>query len=143
MAGTRTAAEWAHHSRDPSYLYGGSLQAATDTTTRISADPGRHPPLSQTETDFLHASDRAQRRTVRRRRRLIALLTVLVLGLATATALAVRASQQAVHGDQAAEQERAAEALPPAGGERGGPRWAGQDPGHLPRPDMAGSRCPP
>jgi WD40 repeat protein len=89
-----TAAEWAHHSRDPSYLYGGSLlQAATDTTTRIGADPARHP-LSQTETDFLHASDRAQHRTVRRRRRLIALLTALVLGLATATALAVRASQQ-------------------------------------------------
>ncbi|HSS90564.1 MAG TPA: hypothetical protein VLL69_14690 [Streptosporangiaceae bacterium] len=89
-----TAAEWAHHSRDPSYLYGGSLlQAATDTTTRIGADHARHP-LSQTETDFLHASDRAHHRTVRRRRRLIALLTALVLGLATATALAVRASQQ-------------------------------------------------
>ena len=89
-----TAAEWERHSRDPSYLYGGSLlQAATDTTTRIGADPARHP-LSQTETDFLHASDRAHHRTVRRRRRLIALLTALVLGLATATALAVRASQQ-------------------------------------------------
>jgi Novel STAND NTPase 1/WD domain, G-beta repeat len=90
-----TAAEWAHHSRDPSYLYGGTLlQTATDTAARIGADPARHPPLSQTETDFLHASDRAHRRTVRRRRRLIALLTVLVLGFATATALAVRASQQ-------------------------------------------------
>jgi transcriptional regulator with XRE-family HTH domain len=89
-----TAAEWAHHSRDPSYLYGGSLlQAATDTTSRIGADPARHP-LSQTETDFLHASDRAQHRTVRRRHRLIALLTALVLGLATATATAVRASHQ-------------------------------------------------
>jgi transcriptional regulator with XRE-family HTH domain len=90
-----TAAEWAHHSRDPSYLYGGTLlQTATDTAARIGADPARHPPLSQTETDFLHASDRAHRRTVRRRHRLIALLTVLVLGFATATALAVRASQQ-------------------------------------------------
>jgi len=89
-----TAAEWERHSRDPSYLYGGSLlQAATDTTTRIGADPARHP-LSQTETDFLHASDRAHHRTVLRRRRLIALLTALALGLATATALAVRASQQ-------------------------------------------------
>ena len=89
-----SAAEWERHSRDPSYLYGGSLlQAATDTTTRIGTEPARHP-LSQTETDFLHASDRAHHRTVRRRRRLIALLTALVLGLATATALAVRASQQ-------------------------------------------------
>jgi WD40 repeat protein len=90
-----TAAEWARHSRDRSYLYGGSLlAAATDAAARIGADPARHPPLSQTETDFLHASDRAHRRTVRRRRGLIALLTALVLGLATATALAVRASQQ-------------------------------------------------
>src|SRR5215470_13461979 len=90
-----TAAEWAHQSRDASYLYGGSLlQAATDTAARIGADPGRHPPLSQTERDFLHASDRAHRRTVRRRRRLIALLTALVLGFAAATVLAIRASQQ-------------------------------------------------
>jgi len=90
-----TAAEWACHSRDRSYLYGGSLlAAATDTAARIGADPARYPPLSQTEQDFLHASDRARRRGLRRRRRLIALLTALVLGLATATVLAVRASQQ-------------------------------------------------
>jgi transcriptional regulator with XRE-family HTH domain len=89
-----TAAEWARHSRDPSYLYGGSLlQAATDTTARTGAGPAR-PPLSPTETDFLHASNRAYHRTVRRRHRLIALLTALVLGLATATATAVRASHQ-------------------------------------------------
>ena len=63
-----TAAEWARHSRDPSYLYSGSLlQAATDAAARIGADPARHPPLSQTERDFLHASDRAHRRRVRRR----------------------------------------------------------------------------
>jgi len=90
-----TAAEWAHQSRDPSYLYGGSLlAAASDTAARIGADPGRHPPLSQTERDFLHASDRAHHRTVRRRRRLIALLTALVLGFAAVTVLAVHASQQ-------------------------------------------------
>src|SRR4029079_4688258 len=52
-----TAAEWAHQSRDPSYLYGGSLlAAASDTAARIGADPGRHPPLSQTERDFPHAA---------------------------------------------------------------------------------------
>ena len=68
-----TAAEWARHSRDPSYLYGGSLlQAATDTAARIGADPARHPPLSQTERDFLHASDRAHQRRVRRRQASIA-----------------------------------------------------------------------
>jgi WD40 repeat protein/transcriptional regulator with XRE-family HTH domain len=90
-----TAAEWARHSRDRSYLYAGTLlAAATDAAARIGADPARHPPLSQTDTDFLHASDSAHRRTVRRRRGLIALLTALVLGLSTATVLAVRASQQ-------------------------------------------------
>jgi hypothetical protein len=39
-----TAAEWARHSRDPSYLYSGSLlQAAIGTAARIGADPARHP----------------------------------------------------------------------------------------------------
>src|SRR5262245_56900175 len=90
-----TAAEWSRHSRDPSYLYAGSLlQAATDTVARIAADTARYPPLGQTERDFLHTSDRAHRRTVRRRRGLIAVLTALVLGLAAATAVAVRAERQ-------------------------------------------------
>src|SRR5215472_10470749 len=90
-----TAAEWARHFRDPSYLYAGSLlQAATDTAARIAADTARYPPLGQTERAFLHASDRAHRRTVRRRRGLIAVLTALVLGLAAATAVAVRAERQ-------------------------------------------------
>jgi hypothetical protein len=68
-----SAAEWARHSRDPSYLYSGSLlQAATGTATRIDTDPARHPPLSQTERDFLHASSHDHRRTVRRRQAVIA-----------------------------------------------------------------------
>jgi transcriptional regulator with XRE-family HTH domain len=93
-----TADEWASHSRDPSYFYAGTLlQAATDTAARIGADPARHPPLSHTEIDFLHASDRARRRRTRRRRGLIAALTALVLGLAAATAVAVRAERQVAH----------------------------------------------
>ena len=64
------AAEWARHSWDPSYLYRGTLlQAATDAVARIGADPTWNPPLSQTERDFLHASNRARRRTARRRHR--------------------------------------------------------------------------
>jgi WD40 repeat protein/transcriptional regulator with XRE-family HTH domain len=93
-----TAAEWARHSRDPSYLYAGTLlQAATDIAARIGTDPARHPPLGQTERDFLYASGRAQRHRARRRQALVALLTVLVLGLAAATVVAIRASQQAAH----------------------------------------------
>ena len=93
-----TAADWEHHSRDPAYLYTGSLlQAATDTAARIGADPARHPPLSQTETDFLHASNRAHQRSVHRRQGLIALLTALLLGFAAATVLAIHAGQQVSH----------------------------------------------
>jgi hypothetical protein len=90
-----TAGEWAHHSRDRSYLYSGSLlQAATGTTIRIGADPARHPPLSQTERDFLDASSHAHRRTVRRQQGLAALLAALVISLTATTVLAVRAGQQ-------------------------------------------------
>jgi WD40 repeat protein/transcriptional regulator with XRE-family HTH domain len=86
-----TATEWDHHHRDPSYLYTGTLlQAATSAATRITADPTRHPPLSPTETDFLHASDHTHQRTVRRRQAVIAGLLALTL-IATATAvIAVR-----------------------------------------------------
>ena len=91
-----TAAEWARHARDPSYLYSGSLlQGAADTAARIGTDPSRHPPLSQTERDFLHASGRAQRRRARRRQALIAVLAAMVLGLASVAALAIGASRQA------------------------------------------------
>ena len=90
-----TAADWERHSRDPSYLYSGSLlQAAGETAARVGADPARHPPLSQTERDFLSASGRAHQRGVRRRQALLAFLMVLVIGLASATVLVVRASQQ-------------------------------------------------
>src|SRR5215470_6328434 len=90
------AAEWVRQSRDPSYLYGGSLlQAATDTTVRIGADPARHPPLSPTERDFLHASGRAHQRVVRRRQAFTAFLVALVVGFASAAVIAVRASGQA------------------------------------------------
>ena len=93
-----TAAEWARHSRDPSYLYSGTLlQAAVGTAARIGADPARHPPLSQAERDFLHTSDHAHRRRARRRQGLIALLAVLVIGFASATVVAVRAGQQTTH----------------------------------------------
>jgi WD40 repeat protein/DNA-binding XRE family transcriptional regulator len=93
-----TAAEWARHSRDRSYLYTGTLlAAATGTATRIGADSARHPPLSQTERDFLRASNHAHRRTVRRRQGFIALLMALVIGLASVAAFAFLARQDAVH----------------------------------------------
>jgi WD40 repeat protein len=91
------AAEWTRNSHDRSYLYTGSLlAAASDTATRISADPARHPPLSQTERDFLHTSNRAHRRSVHRRERFIAFLMALVLGLTSVAILAFLAQQNAV-----------------------------------------------
>ena len=91
-----TAAEWARHSRDRSYLYTGSLlAAASDTAARIGADPSRHPPLSQTERDFLHASSHAHQRTARRQQGIAALLAALVISLTATTVLAVRAGRQA------------------------------------------------
>ena len=86
-----TAAEWVRHSRDPSYLYSGSLlQAATGTATRISADRARHPPLSQAEQDFLRASDRAHRRKARGLQAVIAGLVALTLIAITTAGIAVR-----------------------------------------------------
>ena len=89
------AAEWARRSRDPSYLYSGSLlEDAAATAARISADPVRYPPLSQTERDFIGASERVRHRRVRRRQGIIAFLMVLVVGLASAAFLAARANQE-------------------------------------------------
>jgi WD40 repeat protein/DNA-binding XRE family transcriptional regulator len=103
-----TAAEWAGHSRDPSYLYGGSLlQAATDTAVRIGADPARHPPLSQTERDFLAASSRAHRRTVRRRQAVIAGLLALTVAAVTAAGIAVRNADTATRNAASAERQHA------------------------------------
>ncbi len=89
------AAEWIRNSRDPTYLYTGSLlAAATETAARISADPARYPPLSQAEQDFLDASSGARRRRARRRQSLIAFLMALVIGFALLAVAALHASQQ-------------------------------------------------
>src|SRR5262245_7144512 len=93
-----TAADWARHAPDRSYLYTGSLLAvATGTAARAGADPARHPPLSQTERDFLHASERAHRRRARRRQAFTAFLAAMVIGLASLAVLAFLARQDAVH----------------------------------------------
>ena len=103
-----TAAEWARQSRDRSYLYSGTLlAAATGTAARIGADPARHPPLSPTERDFLHASSHAHHRAIRRRQGFIALLMALVVGLASVAAFAFLARQDAVHNAASARHQHA------------------------------------
>jgi hypothetical protein len=64
---------------------------------RIGADPARHPPLSQSEEDFLHASDRAHRRGLRQRQSFTAFLMVLVVGFAAVAVVAFRANQATAH----------------------------------------------
>ena len=83
-----TAAEWEGEEWDSSYLYSGILlQTATETAAR---DPAHYPPLSRVERDFLHASNRARRRTEHRRRAVIAGLLALTLAALTAAGMAVR-----------------------------------------------------
>jgi WD40 repeat protein len=92
------AAEWTRHSRDPSYLYTGSLlETATDTATRIAADPARYPPLSAVERDFLQSSELVRRRRVRLRRTFTTSLIALVVCFAAAAVWALRASHNAAH----------------------------------------------
>ena len=96
-----TATDWDRSSRDPSYLYSGSLlEAATETADRISADPACNAALSQTERDFLHASDSVHRRTARRRQAVIG-------GLLAPTLTALTAAGIAVHNATNATREHA------------------------------------
>jgi WD40 repeat protein len=101
------AAEWTRHSRDPSYLYSGSLlETADHTATRIAADPARYPALSDSEVEFLRASDGARRRRVARRRTFIAALMVLTLCFGSAAAFALRASRNATQQRDLAARQR-------------------------------------
>jgi WD40 repeat protein len=93
-----TAAEWARRSRDPSYLYRGSLlQDAAVTVGRIAASPARHLPLNEAERGFIQASNRAHRRRRQAGRALVAALGVLAIAFATAAAVAVHASRDAIY----------------------------------------------
>ncbi len=103
------AAEWEGHSRDPSYLYSGSLlEDAAATAAKASADPVRYPPLRQAERDFISAGERARHRRVRRRQGIIAFLLVLVVGFASAAFLAIRNSQETASERNAAISEQLA-----------------------------------
>ena len=116
------AADWERSSRDRSYLYSGSLlQAAAETAARIRADPFRHPALTESERDFLHAADRIRLRAARRRQSLIAFLAALVIGLGTVAAVAVnaqhyaaRARDSAVSGQLIAQSASSATGTDPA-----------------------------
>ncbi len=89
-------AEWTRSSRNPSYLYGGTvLEAATAMAARAEADPASVPPPSREERDFLDLSIRAERRKARRRQGIIALLTAAAVVLTVAAVLAEAARAEA------------------------------------------------
>jgi WD40 repeat protein len=93
------AAEWRSHSRDPAYLFGGTvLETATAVAARSAADPARYPPLTRGEQAFLGASGRARRRRAQRRQAVVAALTVLAVALAVVAVAAVRQRDAAVSG---------------------------------------------
>lgn len=93
---TRTALQaaargWKTHGCDPAHLYTGSvLETATMMSARTVADPDRHPPLSELEHAFLAASVRVSKRRDLQRRFATAILVVLVIGLAVASAVAIQ-----------------------------------------------------
>jgi WD40 repeat protein len=107
------AAEWVRRSRDPSYLYRGTvLQTAAEMAEKIAADPARRLPLTQDERDFLRAGDGARRRTARWRRTAIAGLAVLtVAALAIAVIAVLNAATAAQLHATALSRELAAESL--------------------------------
>src|SRR6266516_4330141 len=102
-----TAAEWSTNSGDRSYLYTGSLlDAALGAASRISADPGHHPPLGKTEREFLLASERARRRVSLIRRSAVVSLIVLLAAALAATAVAAAQAGTAIRQRNLAARQR-------------------------------------
>ena len=112
---------WHSHEADASYLYRGAQLAGVQEAAAIwSSDPGRYPPLTVQQRDFLAASEHAQTRQARRRRAAMITLAILLIvsvasagvaGLAahaqrTAARTAVLQASQALSGELAAESEQ-------------------------------------
>jgi len=82
---------WDINRRDPSYLYRPGRLATIDVaTTRWQEAPTRYPPLPAVSRAFLRAAHHAARRSIRRRRGVIA-------GLAALTVIAISAAGIAVN----------------------------------------------
>jgi WD40 repeat protein len=121
-----TATDWQRQSRNSAYLYRGTLlNAATEVARRTAADPGRNPPLSLAERDFLRASSHARRRTARWRQAAAAGLAGLTVAATATAVVAVRnAASSARQHAIALSRQLAADSL--AAGQEGGFRAAGQ-----------------
>ena len=87
-----SASEWAARSKDPSYLWSGTLLASAAATAGAS---GHLRPLATDERGFLDASQRASRRRTRLRRAGLAIVCALALVAAGVGAYSVREQQDA------------------------------------------------
>ena len=79
------ATEWANSDRDMAFLYTGSRLTATQHAMAQMDVLRTNCRSARCERDFLHASIRSYRRSMRRRRMVMVLLLVLLVGFATET----------------------------------------------------------
>jgi WD40 repeat protein len=84
-------AQWQADGRSSAALYRDVQLAATRQAVRVwAADPGRYPPLTAGETEFLRSSGRAANRGRWRRRTLAGFLAVLVIAALAGAGIAVK-----------------------------------------------------
>jgi WD40 repeat protein len=101
------AARWAEHGRDASFLYrGAQLAAVQQATARWAAEPARYPALTQDQSGFLTASQRAATRSTRRRQLLAVSLVVLLIVSVSGAVLAGLADKTATRQRSLATQQR-------------------------------------
>ena len=101
------ATRWAEHGRDASFLYRGSqLAAVQQATARWATEPARYPALTQDQSGFLTASQRAAARSTRRRQLLATALVVLLIVSVSGAVLAGLADKTATRQSNLATQQR-------------------------------------
>ena len=101
------AARWAEHGRDSSFLYRGSqLAAVQQAAARWATETARYPALTQDQSGFLTASQRAATRSTRRRQLLAASLAVLLIISVSGAVLAGLADKTASRQRNLATQQR-------------------------------------
>jgi WD40 repeat protein len=97
-------ARWRENGKDSSNLYREAQLAAAGQAVRLwETDPGRYPPLSPREADFLRASGRAANRGRRRRQVLAGLAVVLVIAVLAGAVQAVRSARSTASQQQATD----------------------------------------
>ena len=101
------ATRWAEHGRDASFLYrGAQLAAVQQAATRWAIEPARYPALTQDQSGFLTAGQRAATRSTRRRQLLAAALVVLLIVSVSGAVLAGLADKTATRQRNLATQQR-------------------------------------